>query len=201
MILAYKHSDRFKLSKVTWNLLFLTYTFFVMRELIILFPSDAVHIIKRMFGSFSAIAMASTFYFMYLQIYQRKVLQKHIIIAPFAIIIVIAITVVHLLYSTGDIVATTTIMTIVEKILWILAGLSVAYHTYLLGSKMSAGRFLRIFMLFNFSAIFAIMWAVLGLADVSGGHAPEFITEGFEFLFMAFSGAAIYTFMQVLKGD
>lgn len=201
MILAYKHSDRFKLSKVTWNLLFLTYTFFLMRELVVLFPGDAVHIAKRMFGSFSAITMVSTFYFMYLQIYERKEIQKIVMFVPFATMVAVMVTAAYLPYGLRDIATATTVMTIIEKTLWIVGGLVVAYHTYLLGSKMSAGRFLYIFMLFNFSAIFAVMWAVLGLSDVFGGHVPEFIKEGFEVLFMILSGAAIYLFMKVLKGD
>ena len=201
MVLTYRYSYRFKLSKITWILLFLTYTFFVMRGLVQMHPSDVAQIAKRTLGSFSAIAMASTFYFMYLQIYKRKNIQKTVMFVPFATMLAVMIVAVYLPYGVGDVVTATTVMTIIEKSLWTVGGLGVVCHTYLLGCKMSAGRFQYIFMLFQFSAIFAVMWSVLGLSEIFGGHGPEFISETFEFLFMIFSGAAIYVFMKVLRGD
>lgn len=200
MIITYGHSDRFKLSKMTWILLFLTYTFFVMRALVPAHLSDATQIAKRTLGSFSAIAMTSTFYFMYLQRYKRKNIQKTVIFVPFTTMLAVMIIAVYLPYGVGDVTAATTVMTIIEKSLWAVGGLIVAYHTYLLGCK-SAGRFQYIFMLFQFSAFFAVMWGVLGLSNLFGSNAPEFISETFEFLFMIFSGAAIYVFMKVLRGD
>lgn len=166
-----------------------------------MYPSDAAHIAKRMLGSLSAIAMASTFYFMYLQIYKRKDIQKTVIFVPFATMAAVMIAAVYLVYAVGDAAIATTVMTIIEKTLWTVGGLAVACHTYLLGCKMSAGRFQYMFMLFQFSAFFAVIWSVLGLSDIFGSNAPEFISETFEFLFMIFSGAAIYVFMKVLKGD
>ncbi len=89
-------------------------------------------------------------------------------------------------------------MSTLESIVWILASSVAIYTTYLLGTRVT-GDFIKVFMLFQFSAYSALTWKLLGLIELGGYTMPYSIREIIETLFGIFAILSMYVLTRMLR--
>jgi hypothetical protein len=197
VIIAYKNRRIWNVGTMPWTFLFLTFFFFGVRELGHLSNSPFLGSIRYIFGIFSAIFMTSTFIFLYIKIYKRKTFSNPMSLIPFIIAFIFPILFIYMDISGAKIEIIKDILSKIENIVWIIGSSITIYTTYMLGTK-STGGFVNFFMLFQFAAIFAILWKFLGLLGSIGCPIPYSIREISETMFGVCAITSIYVLEKML---
>lgn len=182
IIAAYRNMQFWNVGNMPWAFLAMTFLFFGIRELGHFSQSPMIASIRYVFGTISAIFMASALLFIYIKLFRRKTISKIIIVIPFIIALIFPIFLIYLYYSRDQFENIRNILFTVESIVWITGSVIIIYTTYMVGTK-STGGFVHVFMFFQFSAFFAILWKSLGLIGIISCPVPYSIREILETLF------------------
>lgn len=133
----------------------------------------------------------SFFSYLFIKTCQRKDPAWVSKLLPFALILVPA-AFGYLLY-TGDAKSAKATMGSIENFVWILSGSVLVYLIYMLGRSASGG-FVRVYLLFQIAAFFAILWKVFGAMGLNYA-----VREIFETAFGLFAALAVYRLRMILK--
>ena len=195
---AYKNRRIWKVGEMPWTFLFLTFFFFGARELGHLTNSPFFGSIRYIFGIFSAIFMTCAFIFLYMKIYKRKTIPNPMRLIPYIIAFIFPILFIYMYFSGTKIEIIKNTFSNIENIAWIAGSSITIYTTYMLGTK-STGGFVNFFMLFQFAAIFAILWKFLGFIGSLGCPIPYSIREIIETMFGVCAILSIYVLEKMLR--
>jgi hypothetical protein len=89
-------------------------------------------------------------------------------------------------------------MVVIESLVWLTGSSITVYTTYMLGTQ-ATGNFVKVFMLFQFSAFFAIIWKFLRILELAGYPVPYSVIESLETMFGIFAISAMLVLEQMLK--
>ncbi len=195
-VTAYRHRRMWNVDDTSWIFLFLTFIFFGMRELGHFTTSPLLGSIRYIFGMWSSVFMASAFIHLFLILHKRKKVNRILIYAPFAISAVFPVVMLYI--SATEVQDLKNIMNNMENIVWIIGSSITIYTTYMLGTHATGG-FIRVFMFFQFAAIFALIWKFLGFIGSISCPVPYSIREILETLFGASAMIAMYVLAEMLK--
>ncbi|VVB87570.1 Uncharacterised protein [uncultured archaeon] len=198
IVIAYRYRSLWNVGDTPWTFLFLTFICFAIRELGHLNGLPLIGSIRYVFGSWSAIFMASAFIFLYLRICQRKKDSMVMIYTPFIFVVLFPVIMLYLYLSGTNISSLKTIMGNIEGIVWMAASSLVIYTTYMLGTRATGG-FVQVFMFFQFSAFAAFTWKLLGFIEGLGSPIPYSIRELVETLFGLFAIVSMYLLIRMLR--
>lgn len=198
VIAAYKNRRIWNVGEMPWAYLFMTFLFFGIRELGHLGKSPVVGSIRYVFGIFSAIFVTSAFIFIYIKIYKRKKISKNISYIPVILALIFPILFIYLYFSGTQTEHLMNIFFNIENIVWIIGGSITIFTTYMLGTK-STGGFVYVFMFFQFAAILAILWKILGLIGSISCPIPYSIREFMETLFGVLAIISMYVLEKMLR--
>jgi hypothetical protein len=198
IVIAYRYRRLWNVGNTPWTFLFLTFICFAIRELGHFNGSPLINSIRYVFGSWSAVFMASAFIFLYLRICQRKKDSIVMVYTPFIFIVLFPVIVLYLYLSGTNISNLKMMMGNIEGIVWMVASSLVIYATYMLGTRATGG-FIQVFMFFQFSAFAAFTWKLLGFIEGMGSPIPYSIREIVETLFGLFAIVSMYLLIRMLR--
>ncbi len=198
VITAYRNRNMWNVGDMPWTFLFLTFLFFGIRELGHLSSSLLIASIRYVFGIWAAIFMTSLFTCLYILIYKRKTIPNIATYLPFALALLFPVVFLYLFYSGIKINELKNIMLSIENLVWIAGSSITILATYMLGTQ-AAGGFVKVYMLFQIAAIFALLWNFLGLIASMGFTIPHSIMETLETLFGVFAVISVYVLTKMLK--
>ncbi|VVB95819.1 Uncharacterised protein [uncultured archaeon] len=195
---AYRNRNLWNVGDTPWTFLFLIFIFFGIRELGHLSSSPLIASIRYVFGTWSAIFMASLFTYLYILIYLRKTIPKIATFIPFALALLVPLIIIILFFSGITPDDLKNIMFSIENLVWIASSSITILTTYMLGTR-AAGGFVKIYMLFQIAAIIALLWKFLGLISSMGCIIPYSLRETLETLFGVFAVISVYVLTKMLK--
>lgn len=195
---AYRNRNIWNVGDTPWTFLFLTFLFFGIRELGHFSSSSTIASVRYVFGIWSAIFMASLFIYLYVLIYMRKTIPKIATYLPFVIALLFPLAVLFLFIEGTKPDDLKNIIFSIENLVWIAASSITILTTYNLGTR-AAGGFVKVYMLFQIAAIFALLWKFLGLITSMGYTMPYSIREILETLFGVFAIISVYVLTKMLK--
>lgn len=198
VVIAYRYRRLWNVGDTPWTFLFLTFICFAIRELGHFNGSPLISSIRYVFGSWSAIFMASAFVFLYLRICQRKKDPMAMTYIPFIFAALFTVIMIYLYLSETNISNLKTMMGDIEALVWMAASSLVIYTTYMLGTRATGG-FIQVFMFFQLSAFAAFTWKLLGFIEGLGTPIPYSIREIVETLFGLFAMASMYLLIRMLR--
>ncbi|MFZ3058982.1 MAG: hypothetical protein WA102_04505 [Candidatus Methanoperedens sp.] len=198
VITAYRNRNMWNVGDMPWTFLFLTFLFFGIRELGHLSNSLLIASIRYVFGIWAAIFMASLFIYLYILICQRKTIPKIATYLPFVLALLFPLVMIFLSIAGIKLGDLKNIMSSIENLVWIVGSSITILTTYMLGTR-AAGEFVKVFMLFQIAAIFALLWKSLGFIASMGCTIPYSIRETLETLFGVFAVISIYVLTKMLK--
>ncbi len=198
VITAYRNRNMWNVGDMPWTFLFLTFLFFGIRELGHLSSSLLIASIRYVFGIGAAIFMTSLFIYLYMLICQRKTIPKIATYLPFVLALLFPLVMLFLSFAGIKLDELKNIMFSIENLVWIVGSSITILTTYMLGTR-AAGGFVKVFMLFQIAAIFALLWKSLGLIASMGCTIPYSIRETLETLFGVFAVISIYVLTKMLK--
>ncbi len=198
VITAYRNRNLWNVGDMPWTFLFLIFIFFGIRELGHLSSSPFIASIRYVFGIWAAIFMASLFIYLYILIYIRKTIPKIATYIPFALALLVPLVIIFLFFAGIKPDDLKNIMSSIENLVWIAASSITILTTYMLGTR-AAGGFVKIYMLFQIAAIFALLWKFLGLISSMGCTVPYSLRETLETLFGVFAVISVYVLTKMLK--
>ncbi len=194
--LAYRYRHIWNVGDAPWAFLYLTFIFFGLRELGHFSSSPLIGSLRYISGTWSAVFMASSMLCLYMIICRRQKVTRKMTYIPFAVSLIFPVLWLFL-YFSGDKDLKTHTGTL-EGIIWILASSLIIYTTYMLGARVT-GDFIKVFMLFQFSAYTALTWKFLGLIELAGYPMPYSIREILETLFGVFAILSMYVLTGMLR--
>ncbi len=196
VILAYRARHIWNVGEMPWAFLSLMFIFFGLRELGHFVRSPLLSSLRYVLGIWSGIFMASALLCLYVILCQRKKLSKKLTYIPFVLAFIFPLIWLYLYLS--DVQNLKNTITALESIVWIFAGSIAICTTFMLGTRVT-GDFVKVFMLFQFSAYFVISWKFLGLLELAGCPIPYSLRESFETLFGIFAVLSMYVLTRMLR--
>lgn len=197
-ITAYRNRNMWNVGDMPWTFLSLIFISFGIRELGHLSNSPLIASIRYVFGIWAAIFMTSLFIYLYILICQRKTIPKIATYLPFALALLFPVVLLYLFFSGIKINEMKNIMSSIENLIWIVGSSITIFSTYMLGTR-AAGGFVKVFMLFQIAAIFALLWKFLGFITSISCPVPYSIREILETLFGVFAVISVYVLTKMLK--
>ncbi|MCX9024529.1 MAG: hypothetical protein OIN85_00370 [Candidatus Methanoperedens sp.] len=193
--IAYRYRNIWKVGGTPWTFLFLTFLFFGIRELGHFSASPLIGSVRYIFGTWAAIFMSSALFSIYMRLC-RKESGKMVTYTPFVLALLVPVVWFYG-YSTapGNL---ENFMLFNESLVWLIGGSITVYTTYMLGAQ-ATGNFVKVFMLFQFSAFFAIIWKLLRLLELEGNPISYHVIESFETMFGVFAILAMLVLTQMLR--
>ncbi len=198
MIIAYRYRNIWNVGYAPWTYLFSGFLLFGIRELGHFSSSPVIASLRYIFGIWSAIFMTSAFVILYILLYKRKKISRVSKYLPIVLALIFLLFMIYLYLSgtgTGGIKDT---MNTLEGLVWMLGSSMIIYMTFMLGTHAS-GRFVGVFMFFQFSAYAAFMWKFLGLLEKLSWSLPYSIREIIETVFGIFAIISIYLLTGMLR--
>lgn len=198
MIIAYTYRNIWNVGYAFWTYLFSGFIFFGIRELGHFSTSPVIASLRYICGIWSAIFMTSAIVFLFMVFYKRKNISRISTYLPIALALIFLLFMLYLYISgtgIGDIRGT---MSTLEGLVWLLGSSVIIYSTFMLGTRAS-GRFVNVYMFFQFSAYAAFMWKFLGLLEKLSWSMPYSIREIIETLFGVFAIISIYLLTRMLR--
>ncbi len=193
--IAYRYRNIWKVGGTPWTFLFLTFLFFGIRELGHFSASPLIGSIRYIFGIWSAIFMSSALFSIYMRLC-RKDSQKAVTYTPFVLALFVPVVWFYGYFTAPDNLEN--FMLVIESLVWLIGGSITVYTTYMLGTQ-ATGNFVKVFMLFQFSAFFAIIWKLLRLLELAGNPISYSVIESFETMFGVFAILAMLVLTQMLR--
>jgi hypothetical protein len=195
---AYRNRNLWNVGDTPWIFLFLIFIFFGIRELGHLSSSPLIASLRYVFGIWAAISMTSLFIYLYMLICQRKTIPKIATYLPFVLAILFPLVMIFLSFAGIKLNDLKNIMSSIENLVWIAGSSITILTTYMLGTR-AAGGFVKVYMLFQIAAIFALLWKFLGLIESMGCTIPYSFRETLETLFGVFAIISVYVLTKMLK--
>ncbi|MCZ7384668.1 MAG: hypothetical protein O8C63_07965 [Candidatus Methanoperedens sp.] len=193
--IAYRYRNIWKVGGTPWTFLFLTFLFFGIRELGHFSTSPLIGSIRYIFGIWSAIFMSSALLSIYMRLC-RKESGKAVTYTPFVLALLVPVIWLYGYFTEqGNL---ENFMLVIESLVWLIGGSITVYTTYMLGTQ-ATGNFVKVFMLFQVSAFFAIIWKFLRLLDLAGNPISYSVIESFETIFGVFAILAMLVLAQMLR--
>lgn len=193
--IAYRYRNIWKVGGTPWTFLFLTFLFFGIRELGHFSASPLIGSIRFIFGIWSAIFMSSALFSIYMRLC-RKDSEKAVTYTPFVLALIVPVIWLYGYFTAPG--KLEDFMLVIESLVWLIGGSITVYTTYMLGTQ-ATGNFVKVFMLFQFSAFFAIIWKLLRLLELAGSPIPYSLIESFETIFGVFAILAMLVLTQMLR--
>lgn len=193
--IAYRYRNIWNVGGTPWTFLFMAFLFFGIRELGHFSTSPLIGSIRYIFGIWSAIFMSSALFSIYMRLY-RKESSKAVTYAPLVLVLLIPVIWFYGYFTAPDNLENS--MAVIESLVWLTGSSITVYTTYMLGTQ-ATGNFVKVFMLFQFSAYFAIIWKSLRLLELTGNPIPYSVIESFETMFGVFAILAMLVLAQMLK--
>ncbi len=191
--MAYRYRNIWKVGGTPWIFFFLTFFFFGIRELGHFSTSPLVGSIRYVFGIWAAIFMSSALFSIYMRLCRKDSGKTSV---PYFLALLAPVAWFYLYFTAPGILENT--MLIIESFFWLIGGSITVYTTFMLGTQ-STGNFVRVFMLFQLSAFFAILWKFLRILELAGNQIPYSIIETLETVFGVFAILAMLVLTQMLK--
>ncbi|MCZ7398736.1 MAG: hypothetical protein O8C62_03490 [Candidatus Methanoperedens sp.] len=193
--MAYRYRNIWKVGGTPWIFLFMAFLFFGIRELGHFSTSPLIGSIRYIFGIWSAIFMSSALFSIYMKLC-RKDSGKAVTYTPYVLALLIPVIWFYVYFTApGNL---ENFMAVIESLVWLTGSSITVYTTYMLGTQ-ATGNFVKVFMLFQFSAFFAIIWKFLRLLELAGNPIPYSVIESLETLFGVFAILAMLVLAQMLK--
>ncbi len=198
MIIAYRYRKIWNVGYAFWTYMFSSFIFFGIRELGHFSTSPVIASLRYIFGIWSAIFMTSAIVFLFLLFYKRKKISRISTYLPIAFALIFPLFMIYLYFSGTGIGGIRDTMNTLEGLVWMLGSSVIIYTTFMLGTRAS-GRFVNVYMFFQFSAYAAFMWKFLGLIEKLSWSVPYSIREIIETLFGVFAIISIYLLTRMLR--
>ncbi len=198
MIIAYRYRSIWNVGYAPWTYLFSGFLLFGIRELGHFSSSPVIASLRYIFGIWSAIFMTSAFVILYILLYKRKKISRVSKYLPIVLALIFLLFMIYLYLSGTGMDGIKDTMNTLEGLVWVLGSSMIIYMTFMLGTH-SSGRFVGVFMFFQFSAYAAFLWKFLGLLEKLSWALPYSIREIIETVFGAFAIISIYLLTGMLR--
>lgn len=193
--MAYRYRNIWKVGGTPWTFLFMAFLFFGIRELGHFSASPITGSIRYIFGIWSAIFMSSALFSIYMRLC-RKDSGNAVIYTPYVLASFFPLIWFYVYFTAPD--SLENFMAVIESLVWLTGSSMTVYTTYMLGTQ-ATGNFVKVFMFFQFSAFFAIIWKFLRLLELTGNPIPYSVIESLETIFGVFAILAMLVLAQMLK--